>query len=123
MARKKLTLSTHFQLNEMTYPANQPAPQTARRPVIVTIETNIPKVKTKTKVWRSFLKYSELNTAKALLAITPGNSPEVHFDIMPRANGKFSGSRFPNRVYLAKAICDKFERSDSKNSSMHILIE
>jgi hypothetical protein len=42
---------------------------------------------------------------------------------MPRANGKFSGSRFPDRVYLAKSICDKFEKTDSNNSKMHILVE
>jgi len=87
------------------------------------IELNLPKVKTKTKVWAAFIKYSELNPAKALLAITPGQLPEIHFDLMPRANGKFSGSRFPDRVYLAKSICDKFEKTDSNNSKMHILVE
>lgn len=87
------------------------------------IEVNIPKVRTKPKVWTAFIKYSELNSSKALLALTPGGFPEIHFDVMPRANGQFSGSRFPNRVYLAKSICEKFEKSDSKNTNMHILIE
>jgi len=87
------------------------------------IEVNIPKVKTNPKVWSAFIKYSELNSSKALLALTPGQLPEIHFDVMPRANGQFSGSRFPNRVYLAKSICEKFEKSDSKNTNMHILVE
>ncbi len=87
------------------------------------IKTNIPKVKTKPKVWAAFIKYSELSPAKALLAVTSAHSPEIHFDVMPRANGRFSGSRFPDRVYLAKSICEKFEKSDSENRKMHILIE
>jgi len=87
------------------------------------IEVNIPKVKTKPKVWFAFIKYSELNSSKALLALTLGQFPEIHFDVMPRANGQFSGSRFPNRVYLAKSICERFEKLDSKNANMHILVE
>lgn len=89
----------------------------------VWIETNLLKVKARLKVWAAFLKYSELNPAKALLALTPGQFPEIHFDVMPRANGQFSGARFPNRVYLAKSICEKFEKTDSKNLNMHILVE
>ncbi len=89
----------------------------------VWIETNMPKTKTKAKVWSAFIKYSELSASKALLALTTGQNPEIHFDLMPKANGKFSGSRFSNRIYLAKSICDKFEKSDSKNVKMHILVE
>lgn len=87
------------------------------------IEVNMPKVRAKPKVWSAFIKYSELSSSKALLALTTGQPPEIHFDVMPRANGQFSGSRFPNRVYLAKSICEKFEKSDSKNTNMHILVE
>ena len=57
------------------------------------------------------------------MALTPGKLPEIHFDVMPGANGQFSGSRSSNRVYLAKSICEKFEKSDAKNTNMHILIE
>lgn len=89
----------------------------------VWIETNLSKVKAKPKVWAAFVKYSELNSAKAFLALTPGQDPEIHYDVMPRANGRFSGARFPNRIYLAKSICDKFEKSDFKNLNMHILVE
>lgn len=87
------------------------------------IETNLPKVKNKSKVWSAFLKYSELNSTQATIALMKGFNPEIHFRIMPRSNGQFQGAKFPNRVFLAKSICDKFESSHMKNPSMHILIE
>ncbi len=87
------------------------------------IQANMPKVKTKPKVWAAFMKYSELDPSQASQALTPGQSPEVHFAVMPGVNGRFSGTSFPNRIYLAKSVCDRFEKSDSKNISMHILIE
>ena len=87
------------------------------------IKINLPKVKGKAKVWRAFLKYSELSSIKATWAITPGYYPEIHSKIMPGSNGQFSGTTFPNRIFLAKSICEKFEKSDFGNPKMHILIE
>jgi len=87
------------------------------------IEQNIPKVRDKQKVWSAFLKFSELSPGKAKIALNTGSSPEIHFKAMPGANGQYSGSRFANRVYLAKSVCDKFESKDSENSKMHKLIE
>ncbi len=87
------------------------------------IEANLPKVKTKPKVWSAFLKYSELTCTQATTALTKGFDPEIHFRVMPGSNGQFQGVKFPNRVFLAKSICDKFESSDMKNPNMHILIE
>jgi len=87
------------------------------------IELNLPKVKSKPKVWKAFLKYSELTHGQAKIALTKGHNPEIHFRIMPGANGEFRGPRFPNRVFLAKSICDKFEKSDMKKPKMHILLE
>jgi hypothetical protein len=89
----------------------------------VWIETNMSKVKSKPSVWAAFIKYSELNQSKALLALTSGQPPEIHFDVMAGSNGRFSGTRFPDRVYLAKSICDKFENADANNIHMHILVE
>lgn len=87
------------------------------------IKKNIPKAKNKPKVWAAFLKYGELKPAQAKLALSFGKNPELHYAQMPGANGRFSGSKFPNRVYLAKAICDRFETKDSKKAKMHILVE
>jgi len=87
------------------------------------IEINMPKVKSKNKVWTAFVKYSELTSPKAKQALNKGQFPEIHFSIMPSAYGKFKGSTYPNRVYIAKSICDKFEKSDSKNAKMHMLVE
>lgn len=87
------------------------------------IATNLPKVKSKPKVWGAFLKYSELTATQATTAMTKGFNPEIHFRLMPGSNGQFQGAKFPNRVFLAKSICDKFEASDMKNPNIHILIE
>jgi hypothetical protein len=87
------------------------------------IEKNMPKVKSKAKVWAAFKKYAELDAKKAACALQKGHMPEVHSGIMPGANGEFRGSTFPNRVYLARAICKRFEEKDSKKRKMHILVE
>lgn len=87
------------------------------------IECEIPKVKGKPKVFAAFLKYAELNKKKAKLALQKGQPPEINFDTMPNSNGRFSGKKFPNKVFLAKAICDRFESTDSKNLKMHLLLE
>ena len=87
------------------------------------IDKNLPKVKKKPKVLAAFVKYSELSQAKAILALTPKQSPEIHFRTMPGSNGEFAGSHFPNRVFLAKSICDRFESSASTNPKMHLLVE
>lgn len=87
------------------------------------IEKNMPTVSSKPKVWKAFVKYSELKSAAATLALTPGKLPEIHFEHMPGSNGRFKGSKFPDRIFLAKEICDKFEKSDSTNPKMHLLVE
>ena len=88
------------------------------------IETNLPKVICKKRVWNAFLKYCELSTIRAIIAITPGFfSPEIRYAIMPNANGEFRGSTQPDRIFLAKAICERFEKSDSNKKSMHLLVE
>lgn len=87
------------------------------------IEKNIPKVRNKPKVWRAFVQYSELTDAKALNAISMGHMPEIYFDKMPNSNGQYRGSKFPDRVFLAKEICERFEKVDSKSEGIKILVE
>jgi len=87
------------------------------------ITENLPKVKNKPKVWNAFKKYSELKEPYVTWALTQGYNPDIEFLTMPSSNGKFSGGKFPNRVYLAKEICEKFEKSDFSNPKMHILVE
>ena len=86
------------------------------------IETNIPKVTKKPKVWKAFVKYSELG-GKAAIAVTKGNPPEVHFSVMKGAFGIFKGATKPNIIYISKKLCDRFEKTDSKNPKMHQLME
>lgn len=87
------------------------------------IEGNVTRDKLSPKVWGAFMRYAELNSAKATLALMAGTPPEVHFETMPRSNGRFRGPSFPNRIYLAKAICDRFEKTDASEPRMHILVE
>ena len=87
------------------------------------IEINIPKVRSNHKVYNAFRKYAQLNDVLAQSALTLGSYPEIHYKLMPGSNGIFSGSKFPERVYLAKTLCDRFEKIDSNNKSMHILVE
>lgn len=89
------------------------------------IEANLPKVKDKTKIFKAFIKYSEQNKTDAGKALTKGNSPTISFRHMPGANGEFEGGTFPDTVFLAKEICEKFENNDAdrKDARMHILIE
>lgn len=86
---------------------------------------NIPKVKDKPTVWAAFKLYAELSQNQALRSIQNGLPPEIDFRVMPGANGEFSGSSHPDTVFLAKAICDKFEgsESDAKDARMHLLLE
>lgn len=42
---------------------------------------------------------------------------------MPGANGQYAGGSYINKVYLAKSICERFEKKDSTNPKMHKLIE
>lgn len=89
------------------------------------INDNLPKVRKKVKVFTAFIKYSEQSKLKSNEALTKGNQPTIDFRVMPDANGEFEGGKFPNTVFLAKQICEKFEKNaaDQKNAKMHILLE
>jgi len=91
----------------------------------VWITTNIPKIIHKPKVWKAFLKYSELMPDDAKKSLKKGSNPILGYKVMPRSNGMFSASKFPNKIFLAKSICDKFEKSkkEAGNKKMHILLE
>jgi hypothetical protein len=87
------------------------------------ILANLPKVKSKKKGWEAFKKYAELTEAAATWAITSGYNPDVTYTVMPGSNGCFNGAKHPNKVYLAKSICDRFESKDFSNVQMHLLVE
>jgi hypothetical protein len=83
------------------------------------IETNLPKVPSKKKVWAAFVKYSELKPGPASLALTPGQLPEVNFRVMNNADGEYEGAKFPDTIFLSKELCDRFESKDFNNAQMH----
>lgn len=87
------------------------------------INTNLPKVKNKPKIWKAFLKYSELDEKKAIWAITEGFNPDITYSAIKEGNGKYVGGKYLNRVFLNKAMCDRFESTDFSNPKMHKLIE
>ena len=87
------------------------------------IDNDVSNIKfTKPKVWKAFLKYSELTEAEAIDALMTCSNPIVDVDVMPNANGEFRGSTDPNIVFLAKAICERFEK-DYKKAEAKLLIE
>lgn len=90
------------------------------------IYENLPKVPDKPKVFKAFVKFGELTSADAKIMLTSCSpTPVIDYRVMPGANGEFSGATDPNRVYLAHAICEKFEKSpaDAKDPRMHLLLE
>jgi len=87
------------------------------------IELNIKKGKLNPKVWLAFVKYSELGASNASLALTIGNNPEIYAKPMSGAYGEFSGTSNKNRIFLSTSLCNKFEQSNGKNSSLNLLLQ
>ena len=85
----------------------------------------LPRVKDKPKVLKAFQRYAELSEGAALRAIVHGNLPEIEFRHIPTANGEFIGKKWPDTVFIAKTICDRFEGSDAdrRDPRMHLLVE
>jgi len=100
-----------------------PAFRTSYPTLAAWIEVNLLKIKLKPKVWKAFLRYSELKEPYATWSITPGYNPDIYAKLMPGSNGQFIGAKYPNRVFLAKSMCEKFENVDFANPKMHMLIE
>jgi hypothetical protein len=93
--------------------------------VAMWICNNLPKVKEKPKVFNAFQKYSSLNEKVAERAIRHGNQPVIEFRYMPTSNGEFIGNKYPDTVFISKAICDRFQDSetDANDPRMHLLVE
>lgn len=89
------------------------------------IITNIPLVVFNARVRRAFMEYAELNLVQAYVALQHGSLPLIMYKEMPGSNGQFSGSRSPNTVFLAKAICERYENNaaDRSDPRMHRLLE
>jgi len=85
----------------------------------------LPRVNKKPKVLKAFQRYAELSDAASLLAINHGHPPEVDWRHIPTANGEFIGKKWPDTVFIAKTICDRFEGSDAdrRDPRMHLLVE
>jgi len=58
-------------------------------------------------------------------ALRHGNPPVIEFRYIPTANGEFIGKKYPDTVFIAMDICDRFQRSeaDAKDPRMHLLVE
>ena len=86
---------------------------------------NLPKVKYNAKVFKAFQKYAELKEKVAERALEHGNPPIIEFRHMASANGQYLPKKYPDTVFIAAVICDKFQNSDAdaKDSRMHLLVE
>ena len=87
------------------------------------IEFNIKKGKLNPKIWSAFVRYSELGTSNASLALTRGHNPEIYTKPMSDAYGEFSGTSNKNRIFLSTSLCNRFEQSNGKNSSLNLLLQ
>jgi hypothetical protein len=89
------------------------------------IEENLPQVAQRAHIMRAFRKYAELNKTDAATALTLGTNPTIDYAQMSDANGDFLGKTFPETVFIAQAICDRFESSPDEQDTrrMRILIE
>jgi len=87
------------------------------------IESNIKKGKLNPKVWSAFVKYSELGASNANLALTKGHNPEIYTKPMSNAYGQFSGTSNENRIFLSTSLCNRFEASNGKNSTLNLLLQ
>jgi hypothetical protein len=83
---------------------------------------NIPKVTEKPKVFSAFQKYA--GSKPAAQAIRHKTDPQIEYRIIPADNGQFM-TKYPDTVFIAKDICDRFEGSDedAKDPRMHLLLE
>jgi Metallopeptidase toxin 3 len=88
------------------------------------ITNKFPEVRKNTKVFKAFQKYSELKE-DAERAIRDGTLPTVEWRRLGAENGQYDHKKYPDTVFIAMAICEKFEKSeaDAKDPRMHRLIE
>ena len=86
---------------------------------------NLPKVKQKAKVLKAFQKYAESDEKVAHRALEHGNPPTIDFRYMGASNGQYLPQKYPEMVFIAVAICKKFEESetDATDPRMHLLLE
>ncbi len=86
------------------------------------LKNELPKAARKPRVWKAFLKYSELSAVKATAALKSGTKPTLCGKVLPGANGEFHGSANANKIFLAEAICKRFEK-ESRKKKMLLLVE
>jgi len=86
------------------------------------LKVRLPLITKNSKIWTAFLRYSQLSETRAKRALNSGANPCLEVVELPRkVNGRFRHSK-PNKIFLDKTICDKFE-TDRKNPKAKLLIE
>jgi hypothetical protein len=93
--------------------------------VALWITNKLPDVKKRAKVFKAFQKYGQLKEKVAERALEDGNPPIVEYRHMGAANGEYHPKKWPDTVFIAMAICEKFQKSaaDAKDPRMHLLVE
>ncbi len=88
------------------------------------IRLNFPTLKSrKPKVWKAFLKYSELSEESASLALRNGFSPQILVkDIYPR-NAEYSYEVAKDTIIIDEQIMLKFEEEAFDSPKMHRFLE
>ena len=83
----------------------------------------IPYLPEKAAVWEAFVECSRLPKSEAEAVLSASGTPilEVAVPVGPVANGVFSPV-MPDRIFIAKAICDRFEH-DHVRPEAKLLVE
>ncbi len=88
------------------------------------IKENIPLLEIKKpKIWKAYLKYSQLKKADASQSLKNGWGPEILLDELWPANGKYRPEVNRNAIFIAENIFRMFENKESKNPKMHRVLE
>ncbi|MBA8903890.1 hypothetical protein [Phyllobacterium sp. P30BS-XVII] len=98
------------------------------------ISENIPKTKYNTKIFKAFMRHSQLSEAAANSALTLGSLPTIDCRAMVQTpqkrkpghmlNGQFD-HRYKNTVFIALSVCDSIEKSGiyEDPETMRLMIE
>ncbi len=88
------------------------------------IEKNLPLIETfKPRVFKAFVKHSQLTKEQASLALKNGFGPEVLIKKIYPRNGLYDHRQNKNSIILSENIARRFETQDYSHPYIHVVLE
>lgn len=85
------------------------------------VRRELPKIPNKTKVWKAFKKFGQLNNFTAIKVLNWNDfSPLLRIKVLGNDNGQFNSNK-PDTVILAKEIATRFEKDFAKPEAVLLL--